>query len=102
MTAATTPTTFCFSCGKDLSREEGSFVGRRDSCDHCRADIHVCFNCKHYDARAYNECREPQAERVVEKHRSNFCDFFVLVGKRAGKESDNKSDVLKKLDDLFK
>jgi hypothetical protein len=24
----------------------------------------------------YNQCRESQAERVLDKERSNFCDFF--------------------------
>jgi hypothetical protein len=24
----------------------------------------------------YNQCRESQAERVLDKDRSNFCDYF--------------------------
>jgi hypothetical protein len=30
----------------------------------------------HYEAGAHNDCREPQADRTLEKERSNFCDYF--------------------------
>ena len=36
------------------------------------------MNCDFYDAGAYNQCREPQAERVLEKEKGNFCDYFRL------------------------
>lgn len=90
----------CFSCGKELALPAGP-VGRRESCTHCGSDVRACRNCAHYDPRAYNECREVQAERVVEKERANFCDYFVLGG-ASGDAQSSKSDVLKKLDDLFK
>ncbi|MEO5340419.1 MAG: hypothetical protein H7837_07880 [Magnetococcus sp. MYC-9] len=32
-----------------------------------------------YDPLCYNACREIQAERVVEKEQSNFCEFFKAV-----------------------
>jgi hypothetical protein len=38
----------------------------------------VCRNCAFYAAGAYNDCREPCAERVVDKERANFCEFFQL------------------------
>lgn len=52
--------------------------GRRDECDKCRADVHVCRNCKHYDPKVYNECREPQADRVQERIDPNFVIFFEI------------------------
>jgi hypothetical protein len=64
----------CFQCGADISIV--GTPGRRDECAACGADVHVCKNCRHYDAKSYNECREPQAERVQEKERANFCDRF--------------------------
>lgn len=67
---------FCFSCKKELAQVLEP-VGRREECPHCRADVHVCKNCQHYDPKAYNECREPQADVVQEKERSNFCDYFA-------------------------
>jgi len=36
----------------------------------------VCKNCGFYEPKAHNECHEPQAERVLEKERSNFCEYF--------------------------
>ncbi|WP_413287484.1 hypothetical protein [Bdellovibrio sp. HCB337] len=64
----------CFNCNKEI--QVGGIVGRRDECPNCRADVHVCKNCEFYDPKAYNECREPQADMVKEKDRANFCDYF--------------------------
>jgi hypothetical protein len=66
----------CFSCGKEIPLEENK-VGIREECPHCGADAHVCKNFQFYDEKAYNECREPSAERVREKDRSNRCDYFA-------------------------
>jgi len=65
----------CAGCQADLGRLDS--VGRRDTCPSCSADLHSCRNCRFYDPRSYNECREPQAERVLDKTRSNFCDYFA-------------------------
>jgi hypothetical protein len=92
----------CFSCKQALGLKPGAFVGRRDTCHNCDSDIHVCYNCKHYDLKSYNECREPQAERVIEKDKSNFCDYFHLTGSMPDSQDTNKADALKNLDDLFK
>ena len=67
----------CFRCGTAVSvLPTTGKVGRRDDCPSYGADLHVCKNCRFYDATAYNQCREPQAERVVEKERSNFVTFL--------------------------
>lgn len=92
--------TLCFSCKQKLEVPEGP-VGRMATCDHCGADIRCCFNCGFYDTASYNECREPMAERVVNKDRANFCDYFSL-GRKDNEAGDDKQAALKKLDDLFK
>jgi len=74
----------CFSCGRQVALAAGERVGFRDACDGCRADLHVCRNCRHHDPSAYNECREPNAERVGERERANRCDYFA-PGDAAGK-----------------
>lgn len=33
--------------------------------------------CVHYDVTAVDQCREDDADRVVEKARPNFCDYFT-------------------------
>ena len=96
---------FCFKCRKETGFAGGRRPGRAEKCAACGADLHVCLNCRHYDQSAYNQCREPQAERVLDKDRGNFCDYFDFAqGKRAGSggSTNTKQDALKKLDDLFK
>lgn len=77
----------CFSCSHVM--EYSGVPGRRDECEKCGADVHVCRNCKHYDPKVYNECRETQADRVQEKERSNFCDYFE-IGSASGGMSERE------------
>jgi len=59
------------------------------------------MNCEFHDDSAYNECREPVAERVVDKHSANFCDAFSpAAGSKTTPESA-ASSVLDELDSLF-
>ncbi|MBL7662868.1 hypothetical protein JNK13_08975 [bacterium] len=90
----------CFHCSKSFEIPDGT-VARGEECPHCRADARVCRNCRHYDLKAYNECREPQAERIVDKEKRNMCDFFV-IGLPGSSTGAAKADALKALDDLFK
>ncbi len=95
----------CYSCGHlSLNSER---VGRRDACECCGADLRVCRNCGHFDPSAYNQCRETQADRVVEKERANFCDFFSPLeeqvsasGESSTETSEEKSKRL--LEQLFR
>ncbi len=91
----------CYSCGATVLPVDGQ-VGRRDSCDKCGRDLRVCKNCKHFDPKAYNECREPQADRVVDKEKANFCDYFSLGAPGSASGAPSRDDVFKDLDDLFK
>jgi hypothetical protein len=56
--------------------------------------------CLFHDKSAYNECREPVAQRIVNKEKSNFCDFMKLKG--GGATSTNKDSVLSAAESLFK
>jgi hypothetical protein len=67
----------CFACGRAVTLAAGERVGFRDTCDGCRTDLHVCRNCRHHDPAAYNECREPNTERVGDRERANRCDWFA-------------------------
>jgi ribosome-binding protein aMBF1 (putative translation factor) len=90
----------CRVCGK--TREGSSPVGRTECCDGCGADLHVCRNCQFFDPAAYNECREPRAERVVEKDRANFCDWFRGTTGPPEKGRSDQDAVRKKLETLFR
>lgn len=89
----------CFKCGQKIPLL--GKVGRRDECFKCRADLHVCKNCVHYDPKAYNECREPSADVVQEKERSNFCDYFSPNDK-TGAAGPSKDDLRAAAEALFK
>lgn len=89
----------CFRCGNQVVDAR---VSRNDSCVKCGADLKVCKNCVHYDVGAYNECREPQAERVVDKDRSNFCDYFSFRRGGGASPETAQDSARKRLDDLFK
>jgi hypothetical protein len=68
--------TTCYGCGATL-RFEGP-VGRRAACPRCDADLHTCHNCRHHDEASAHECREPQADHVVDKDAQNACELFQL------------------------
>lgn len=89
----------CFECGHEMVFPYSP--GRRDECPKCGADVHACRNCKNYDRNSYNECREPQADVVLEKDRANFCDFFSPGGQGPG-ASDKQKDLRAAAEALFK
>ena len=90
----------CFSCHKDLEYPEK--VGFRAECSHCGEDVHCCRNCRFYDPKVYNECKETSAEVVREKHRANYCEFFQPTESVTGSAGTAKDDLLKQAEALFK
>lgn len=92
----------CVFCQKKVSVQ--GTVGRRDTCPHCDRDLRCCRQCHFYDPGAYNECKEVSAERIVDKERANFCDYFLVKGtKKAGVRGANRTVEAKKaLEALFK
>ena len=65
----------CWRCGNALD-DEPLPLARAATCRACGADLHVCRLCEFFDPRVANECREPVAERVVNKERANFCGYL--------------------------
>jgi hypothetical protein len=95
---------YCAACGAEVSASER--VGRRDVCGGCGVDLHACRQCALHEPAVYNECREPQAERVLDKTRANFCDYFTP---RSGRRSaavagaaGATGDPERRLDALFR
>ncbi len=89
----------CAHCQKEIP--ENDRIGRQAQCPFCGQDLHVCLNCAFYEPGAYNDCRESQAERVLDKSRSNFCDYFQYrIG--ANKSNRRPADFQEKLGALFK
>jgi len=90
---------FCHQCGGEVVFQDR--VGRTEACV-CGADLHCCLNCVFYDTSAYNDCREPNAERVLDKGRSNFCDYFEFALNRKSTLSPKEKDAKSLLEALFK
>lgn len=91
----------CYKCGKPLSDSFQVMVSRSDSCPHCMADIRCCKMCQFYDPRAYNDCRESNADRVTEKEKANFCDYYKF-GPGENSADKQRQDALAKAAALFK
>lgn len=90
----------CFNCQKTLTLEE-QFIARKEECPHCYSDLHSCRACHFYDTQSYNECRETMADRITEKEKSNFCDYFKIKNK-FDNVNQEKEDLLSAADALFK
>lgn len=89
----------CFKCGASLHFTER--VGFREECESCGEDVHCCRNCRFYDPKAYNECREPSAEVVKEKDRANRCEYFEGGG-AASQKIDPRDQLMSAAEALFK
>ncbi|HEY6419966.1 MAG TPA: hypothetical protein VIX59_13260 [Candidatus Binataceae bacterium] len=98
----------CWHCGCEIEVNER--VGFHELCPRCDRAAHVCLNCGLYDGAYNNQCRETMAERVVDKDRANFCEYFTPAhsghAHRAAAqitiESARKPPAKTQLDALFK
>ena len=91
----------CFHCGRQLELQER--VGFRDACPGCDRPLHACLNCAFHDPAYNNQCREPQAERVVDKDRFNFCEYFRPRGaETARRPLSPAAGSRAKLEELFR
>lgn len=90
----------CYKCNAELEFESIENIARSESCPKCLTSIRCCSMCNFYDNNSYNECRESSAERIVDKEKPNFCDFFKIRNGKSVKEETN--DALAKANSLFK
>jgi hypothetical protein len=70
-------TRHCHNCGLEYTLS--GQPGRSETCHGCEADLKVCLNCVHYAPRLADQCREPRAEPVAEKHMANYCEYFEMA-----------------------
>ena len=68
----------CSACSASVELEGP--VGRSARCARCGSDLRCCLNCRFHDLASYNDCAEPSAERILEKDRANYCDYFSPRG----------------------
>ncbi len=90
----------CYKCHSTLDLAPEQSVARSEECPSCMTSIRCCHMCKFYDVHAYNECKEPVAERIIDKEKANFCDHYILMDpKNSPKKSE---DLLAAANALFK
>jgi len=87
----------CWHCGADLGKHD---YGRETNCTDCGKPARVCRNCRWYDPSRTNECQEPVAERVMDKTRANYCEYFEAAI-RTGSDGTEPDKMRQAADDLF-
>lgn len=90
----------CYQCLKVIPILGEFKITRTEECPYCSTALHCCRMCSFYDPKVYNECRENNAERIVDKEKANFCDYFNLSDKL--KEATSKEELLDLAASLFK
>jgi hypothetical protein len=69
------PTSRCAACGGVLPITADSLT----QCPHCRAALHACRQCSHFDPARRFECAQPITERIADKRARNECPSFTLM-----------------------
>jgi hypothetical protein len=65
----------CADCGAVLPITADSLT----QCPHCRAELHTCRQCAHFDTASRFECSQDIAERIADKRALNDCVRFSLM-----------------------
>jgi len=89
----------CHACS--VAFEYEGILPRASACTGCGADLRCCLNCTFYDPGVYNDCGEPSADRVLEKDRANFCDYFRPLDRSGSGRRSPSDDARSELERLF-
>lgn len=91
----------CAECGTVLPITADSL----SQCPNCRAELHACRQCAHFDPAQRFECAQPVPERVTDKRHRNECTVFALVvtvERDTSSGSMRADDVRRAFGNLFK
>jgi hypothetical protein len=91
----------CGACGDPLPIATASL----EQCPSCRADIHACRQCAHFDTSQRFQCAQPVPERIEDKAARNGCASFTLrvsVEKNASPDGKSAAEIRRAFDNLFK
>ena len=91
----------CAACGAALPIAHSSLA----ECPNCRAALHACRQCTHFEPARRFECTQPVIERIADKNARNTCDGFalrVVVERDASPDGPRPDDVRRSFDNLFK
>lgn len=94
-------TFYCHACGQENITQDK--VYRQETCPQCGRYLHCCKNCKFYDERAYQQCKEPMVDFVNDKEMANFCGYFKPSEEKHDDTAQKRAEAArKKLEELFK
>jgi hypothetical protein len=79
----------CYFCSAEISAP----VYRSSECPQCGKDVKICLNCVFYSKDSHWECRESINEAVLEKDRSNYCDYFKLSSLNNSNDQDTENPL---------
>lgn len=91
----------CAGCGAVLPIARSSL----EQCPHCRAALHACRQCTHFEPARRFECTQPVIERIADKNAANACDAFALrvtVERDASPDGPRPDDIRRSFNNLFK
>jgi predicted RNA-binding Zn-ribbon protein involved in translation (DUF1610 family) len=91
----------CAACGAAFPVAHSSL----EQCPSCRAAIHACRQCTHFEPARRFECTQPIVERVADKNARNACDGFslrVTVERDASPDGPRPDDIRRTFNNLFK
>lgn len=91
----------CGACGTVLPIATATL----EQCPQCRAALHACRQCAHFEPGRRFECAQPIQERVTDKNARNKCAAFslrVTVERDTSPDSTRPGDVRRGFDNLFK
>lgn len=63
----------CAACGSAVQAN----ISFGSSCPKCKADLHTCRACVHFDPSARFECHKPISARIMNKGARNECELFT-------------------------
>ncbi|MFA5571291.1 MAG: hypothetical protein ACOX0W_04885 [Sphaerochaetaceae bacterium] len=89
----------CHFCKSEISSTYT--IGYASECPSCSRPLKICLNCRHYDPHAYHECTEGVEERVHDKDRANFCDYFSMRESGKTTQSTRSDEARSKFNSLF-
>jgi predicted RNA-binding Zn-ribbon protein involved in translation (DUF1610 family) len=91
----------CGACGELLPIATASL----EQCPSCRAAIHACRQCTHFDTSQRFQCTQPIPERIEDKAAKNDCGSFTLrvsIERNASPDGKSAADIRRAFDNLFK
>ena len=100
----------CHDCGRSV--QDFGTISPTTECPHCRAKLHCCRTCTHFDSSARWQCRAEIDKAVGDKGQANHCqqyqprlvlDFTGRRGASTGPGASPKSnDPRAQFDNLFR